>query len=93
MEDSYKGLRPHYTLDPRFFSIKKKYFIIDQQIARHCVHYSECLSNPLSFNATQITTPFLNSRISANHDQGLGFYPIIEFLYALMILYCRISFV
>ena len=23
------------------------YFIIDQQIARHFVYYSECLSNPL----------------------------------------------
>ena len=27
--------------------LNKRYFIIDQQIARHFVHYSECLSNPL----------------------------------------------
>ena len=37
----------------------KRYFIIDQQIARHFVHYSECLSNPLPFYATQIITLFL----------------------------------
>ena len=47
---------------------RKIYFIVDQQIARHFVHYSERLSNPLSFYATQIIKPFHNSRISANHD-------------------------
>ena len=26
----------------------KKYFIIDQQIARHFLQYNECLSNPPS---------------------------------------------
>ena len=46
----------------------KRYFIIDQQIARHFVHYRECLSNPLPFYTIQITNPFLNSRISPNKE-------------------------
>ena len=49
---------------------KKRYFIVDQQIARLFVQYSECLSIPLPFYGTmEIITPFLNSRISANHDK------------------------
>ena len=48
----------------------KKIFQIDQQIAQHFVHFSECLSN---FYATQMINPFLNSRILANHDKGLEF--------------------
>ena len=44
--------------------------MIDQQKARNFVHYSECLSNPLPFYATQIINPFLTSRISANHNKG-----------------------
>ena len=51
----------------------KRYFIIDQQIARHFVHYSECLSNLTSFYTIQLINPFLISRITANHDKGLGF--------------------
>ena len=70
----------------------KKYFLIDQQIARHFVHYSKCLYNPLPFNATQIDNPFLTSRISSNHDRGLGFQPIVKSVYSLMFLQCRISF-
>ena len=41
-------------------NINKRYFIIDQQIARHFVQYSEFLSNPLPFYAEQIIDPFLN---------------------------------
>ena len=33
--------------------------IIDQQIALHFVHYSECLSNPLTFYATKIINSLL----------------------------------
>ena len=51
--------------------LNKRYFIIDQQIARHFVHYSECLSNPPSLYATQMINPFLNSRIKDNHNKGL----------------------
>ena len=42
----------------------KRYFIIDQQIASHFVHYSECLYYPLPLYATQIINHFLTSRIS-----------------------------
>ena len=35
---------------------------------KHFVQYSECLSNPLPFYATQIINPFPNSGISSNHD-------------------------
>ena len=53
--------------------LQKGYFIIDQQTALHFIHYSECLSTPLSFYTNHIITPFLNSRISANDDEVLGF--------------------
>ena len=46
--------------------IYKRYFIIHQQIVWHFEHYSECLSNPLPFYATQLINHFLNSRVSAN---------------------------
>ena len=41
----------------------KRYFIIDQEIMRHFVHYSECLYLPLPFSATQIINTFLTLRI------------------------------
>ena len=31
--------------------------------------YTKCFSYPLSFYATQIVNPFINTRISANHDK------------------------
>ena len=40
--------------------LSKRYFRIDQQIARHLVHNIECFSNPLPFYATQKIKPFLN---------------------------------
>ena len=52
----------------------KRYFIIDQQLARQFVEYSECLYNhppPLPFYATPIINPFLTSKISAKYDKGL----------------------
>ena len=47
--------------------------MIDQQIARHFVHYSEYPSNPLTFYANQKNNPYLNFRISANHDKRMVF--------------------
>ena len=44
----------------------KRYFIIDQQIARHFVHYCECLSLLCNSN----NKPFFTSSISANHNNG-----------------------
>ena len=41
-----------------------KDILLDQQIARHFMSCSECLSNPPSL---------LKSSISTNHDKGLGF--------------------
>ena len=49
----------------------KRYFIIDQKV-RHFVHNSE-YQIPLHFYETQTINHFLNSRISSNHDKGLGF--------------------
>jgi hypothetical protein len=39
--------------------IQQKIFHRDQQIARHFVHYSECLSNPPSHLSNSNNTPFL----------------------------------
>ena len=41
----------------------KRYFIIDQQIARHFVHYSECLYQLLPYYAVKIINALLTSRI------------------------------
>ena len=51
----------------------RRWFIIEKQIVRDFLQYSEYLSNPLPFYATQFINPLLNSRISANHDKGVGF--------------------
>ena len=69
----------------------KRYSIIDQQLARHFVQYSEWLTISLPFYATQIIDPFLTLRISANPD--FRFQPFVNSLYTLMFLQCRISFV
>ena len=51
----------------------KRYFVIDKQKARHFVHFSEILTSPILFYATQIINPFLNLRISANQDKERNF--------------------
>ena len=54
-----------------FMYIKDIYSIkLFKKIAQYFVQDSECLTNPLPFDATQIITPFLNSRISVNDDKG-----------------------
>ena len=53
--------------------VDKSDFMTEKQIAKYFVQYSECLSNPLPFYATQIINPILNSMISANHNKGEGF--------------------
>ena len=57
------------------FLMYKRYFIIDKQIARHFVQYTECLyaTLPIPFYVTQFLDPFLNLRILTNHDKGKGF--------------------
>ena len=71
----------------------KRYFIIDQQIAQNFMHFSELFTTSLPFYASQIISHFLTLRISANHDKGLGFQPIVRSLYSFMFLQCRISFI
>ena len=52
---------------------KKKYFMIDQQIARLFCTAVNVFQTHLLFFATQIINPFLMSKISVNHDKELGF--------------------
>ena len=59
----------------------KRYFKIDQYLARHFVYYGECPSYPTPFLCSQITTPFLNSFLSTNHEKGFEFQPTVEPLY------------
>ena len=66
------------------YTANKRYFIIDQQIARHFLDSSECLYQPLPVYVNQIIYPFLTSRISANH--GFELVNLI-ILYSLMFLY------
>ena len=55
-------------------SPKKRFLILDQQIARYFVHYSKCLYHPPSLLCnSNNNNPFLTSRIGANHDKGIGF--------------------
>ena len=42
--------------------------------------YSKCLSYPLPFYPTQTINPFLDSRISANHDKVEGLLACSEIL-------------
>ena len=44
--------------------------IIEYQQLRGIMKYRKCLSYTFPFYSTQIVKPFLNSRISANHDKG-----------------------
>ena len=39
-------------------TLSKTYFIIDQQIARHFVHYSECIYHPPSLLCNSYNQPF-----------------------------------
>ena len=48
-----------------------------------------CFQSPFP----QIFNPFLNSMISANHEQGLGSWLIVKSLCSIIFLQCRISFI
>ena len=73
---------------PRRSNCLKRYFTIDQRIARHFVASLNVFNNPLPFYATQIIGPFLTSMILANHDKGFGFYCILV-LFFIVQLYIR----
>ena len=51
------------------------------------------MPNPLPFYANQLSNPFLNSKISANHDRVDGLLAKGKILVKGLFLYCRISFV
>ena len=57
---------------------------------RNFTQYSEWFSIPLPFYATQIVNPYINLRISANHDKGDGLSSKKPYKRGLF-LYCRIS--
>ena len=68
------------TMDAKLGQVKR-YFKIDQHLARHFVYFAECLSSPPPFPCSQIITSFLNLRISINKEKGLKFKPIVKSLY------------
>ena len=47
----------------------KKVSIIEDQLLGQIMKYTKCLSYPLPFFANWLNNPFLNLRISANHDK------------------------
>ena len=51
----------------------KREFIIEKKKAAILCNTVNVVQTPLPFYATQIIKLFLNSRISANHDNGGGF--------------------
>ena len=51
-------------------SPQKRDFVIEKQIARHLCNTMNVFQTTLPFYATQMINPFLNLRISANHDKG-----------------------
>ena len=62
-------------------NIFSKEILLQRNISR-VMKYNKCLSYPLSFYATQIINPFLNSRISDNQPnliKGLFLYSRISF--------------
>ena len=56
------------------------------------LQYSECLANSPSLLYNSKINPFLNLMISANHVKGDKFQLIGKFLYTLLFLLCKISF-
>ena len=76
---------PPYFVMAQHRLLREKYFMIDQQIAPFYALQWMSLTT-LTFYATQIISPFLTSRISANHNKGLGFKPVGKSLYSLMFL-------
>ena len=63
---------------------QKRDFIIDQQIARHFVQYSELFQTPFQSMQLKILTSFLNSRILVNlkttTTKIFNYLPLIRFI-------------
>ena len=66
----------------KFIRSEKRFYNRETNRAASC---AICTLNifqpPLAFFSTQINNFFLNLRISANHDNGKEFYPIVKSLY------------
>ena len=54
---------------PRPILLDKRDCIIEKHLPHWIIKYIKCLSYPLPFYTTQKINPFLNSRISANHEK------------------------
>ena len=52
----------------------KREFIIEKQLPLRIIKFTKCLAYPLPLYTTQIVNPcpFLNLRVSANHDKSDG---------------------
>ena len=59
--------------------LSKRYFRIDQHLARHFECKVECLSSPPPFLCSQIIIPFLNSMTSTNQEKGLDFETLVPY--------------
>jgi len=68
-----------YILIYLFVYSEQKRFYNRETIVMSNYEIHQCLSYPLSFYATQIINPLLNSRISANHVK-VHFQPIVKSL-------------
>ena len=49
---------------------EKRYFKIDQDLARHFKYNGGCLSSPPPFICSKIIAPFSNSMVSTNQETG-----------------------
>ena len=54
--------------------------IIEHQLPLKIMKYSKYMSCPLPTHAIQIINPFLNSRITANHDKVEKFQAMVKSL-------------
>ena len=71
----------------------KRYFRIDQHLARLFINYAAGFSSPPPFLCSHTITQFWNSMISSNQETGLEFQSIMESLRPtpLILFYSRIS--
>ena len=71
------GLNFFFMTDTNPCAKKKRFY--NRETIELC-NTSNVFHTPLSFYATQIINPFLNSRISANHDKVDGLQSMVKSL-------------
>ena len=91
---SFKACNPFINKIGTFlFCLLKIFYYRSTNSVAFCL-YSECLSNPLPFYATQIINPFCNSGMSAKSRKRVEILANREILILFkMFLWCRISVV